>query len=78
MANRKPPSKRPERVHDDTSRAIAKAMEVERPAKSGDQSRDRADGHLTEMGRGGRSGGHFTPGTSAPTISTKRPKQPGS
>jgi len=78
MAKRKPPSQRPERVHDETSRAIAKAMEAEKPAKSGDQSRERADGHTSEMGRGGRSGGHFTPNVAAPAVSTKRPKQPGS
>lgn len=77
MAKRKPPSQRPERVHDERSRAIAKALEAERPVKSNDQSKEQTVGHHSEMGRGGRSGGHLTPSAPAPTTSTKRPKQPG-
>jgi hypothetical protein len=76
IASRKPPSQRPERKLDETARAIARAKE-EAAAPKAEKTTATAEPRSI-LGRAGRDVGGRKSKTPAPSISTKRPKQPGS
>jgi hypothetical protein len=77
IASRKPPSQRPERKLDETARAIARAKE-EASAPKPEKTASATAEPRSILGRAGRDVGGRMGKTPAPTISTKRPKQPGS
>lgn len=77
IASRKPPSQRPERKLDETARAIARAREEATAAKP-KKVASVTDESRSMLGRAGQDVVSRMNKGSAPTISTKRPKQPGS